>query len=311
MFTKENAITLPLMVLLYEFSFFNTKKIFNCKPLIPFFLIFFIIPVIWLLTASEKFQAGHSYVATISSTQYFLTESRVMLAYIRLVFLPLHQNLDYDFSLSKSIFEGPVLFSFAFLALVFYFALRLFSKYRLISFSIFWFFLALLPESSFFPFADVIVEHRLYLPMVGFSMFLAGGMYYLMDKDNFRVMLLALLMIIACNSVLTYQRNKVWKDDLTLWVDTVRGSPDKARPLNNLGEVYLDMGHFTQALIYLNKALEIDPGYANAYYNRGLVYYYLNDFKKAREDEREARKLGYVVRSKIINDLNIAFAGEK
>ena len=48
-------------------------------------------------------------------------------------------------------------------------------------------------------------------------------------------MVIALTMIIACNSVLTYQRNKVWKDEFTLWDDTVRKSPHKARPYNNRG----------------------------------------------------------------------------
>ena len=36
MFTKENTVTLPLMILLYEFSFFKFKKISNLKYLFPF-----------------------------------------------------------------------------------------------------------------------------------------------------------------------------------------------------------------------------------------------------------------------------------
>ena len=37
MFTKEITITLPLMILLYEFSFLRTKKSLNWKYLDPFF----------------------------------------------------------------------------------------------------------------------------------------------------------------------------------------------------------------------------------------------------------------------------------
>ena len=79
----------------------------------------------------------------ISSMHYLLTQFRVMVTYIRLVFLPLNQNLDYDYPISKSIFELPVLISFLFLIIILFFAKRLFSKYRLVSFSIFWFFLTL------------------------------------------------------------------------------------------------------------------------------------------------------------------------
>ena len=48
-------------------------------------------------------------------------------------------------------------------------------------------------------------------------------------------MVIVLTMIIVCNSVLTYQRNKVWKDEFTLWNDAVRKSPHKARPYTNRG----------------------------------------------------------------------------
>ena len=145
-----------------------------------------------------------------------------MVTYIRLVFLPLNQNLDYDYPIFKSIFALPVLSSCLFLIIVLFSAQRLFSKYRLVSFSIFWFFLTLLPESSVIPLADVIVEHRLYLPLAGYSMFLVSGVYYLLGKNSLKMMVIVLTMIIGCNSVLTYQRNKVWRDDLTLWNDVVK-----------------------------------------------------------------------------------------
>src|SRR5208282_4959482 len=116
-----------------------------------------------------------------------------------------------------------------FLLVILYGALRLFSRYRLISFSIFWFFLTLLPESSFLPLQDVIFEHRLYLPMAGYSIFLAGSMYYLFGphaghsslfgKKNIKTMVNILTVIIVCNSILTYQRNTIWKNEITLLND--------------------------------------------------------------------------------------------
>jgi len=314
MFTKENAITLPLMIVLYEFSFFRTNR----RVAIPFLLIFLIIPLTWTLSESEKFQARHSFFTNISSMQYLLTEFRVILTYIRLAFLPYHQNLDYDYSHSKSIFEVSTFSSFIFLIVILLFAKRMFSKYRLVSFSIFWFFLTLLPESSFFPFADVIEEHRLYLPLAGYSMFLVSGAYYVIvtychfespslrsragsgrrilrhlkilrcAQDDKRLWLVVLMMIIACYSVLTYQRNKVWKDEFTLWSDVVRKSPHKARPYNSLGLIYEKQGNSTEALGLYNKAIEIFPNYAEAYNNRGLLYYKQDNFTAALSDYNKA-----------------------
>ena len=203
MFTKEITITLPLMVLLYEFSFLKTKKGFDWAYLFPFMLAIFIIPITMFFTVS-----GHSIssqeieMSFRRSIEYFLkqylsTQFRVVCTYIRLVFLPINQNLDYDYSISKSIFEWPAFLSFLFLMAILFFAQRLFLKYRLLSFSIFWFFLTLLPESSLFPIQDVIFEHRLYLPLVGYSIFLVSGVYYLLGKNAIKTMVIVLTMIIA------------------------------------------------------------------------------------------------------------------
>ena len=113
----------------------------------------------------------------ISPWHYLLTQFRVMVTYIRLLFIPIHQNLDYDYPIAKSLLELPILASLIFLGSILTIAVRVFSKYRLISFGIFWFFLTLLPESSIIPIKDVIYEHRLYLPMVGFSIFFSGVYY--------------------------------------------------------------------------------------------------------------------------------------
>ena len=269
--------------------------------------------------------------------RYFLTESRVVLTYIRLVFLPLHQNLDYDFSLSKSVFEGPVLFSFACLISVLYFAKRMFVRYRLISFSIFWFFLTLLPESSFFPFVDVIFEHRLYLPMAGFSLFLASAAYYLFRDKTIIKMCLVSGMIVALYSILTYQRNKIWDNEITLWSDVVIGSPHKARPYDIRGIAYarggeLDLaiadynkaveifpsfteayfnrgianakqGNYSRALTDYSKAIELNPGFSAAYEQRAVIYYQLKDYGKAWDDVRKAKSTGFAPNPELIKRL--------
>ena len=189
MLTKEIAITLPLMIVLYEFSFFNVKKNFRWSYLVPFLLTIFIIPLTLLLTKariSQVIQGISQGPGGVLPMHYFLTQFRVMVTYIRLAFLPLHQNLDYDYPVFKNIFAFPVLSSLSFLIIVLFWAKRVFSKYRLVAFSIFWFFLTLLPESSFFPQQDIIFEHRLYLPLVGYSLFLVSGLYYLLDKKTIR-----------------------------------------------------------------------------------------------------------------------------
>ena len=75
-------------------------------------------------------------------------------------------------------------------------------------------------------------------------------------------MVIVLLIITSCYAILSYRRNFIWKDDLTLWNDIVHKSPKKARPYNNRGLAYDEQGNFTQAISDYNKAIEINPNLA-------------------------------------------------
>ena len=294
MFTKENAITLPLVTLLYEFSFFEGKKGLNWWRLGPFMLTVFIIPLTIFFTHARQFQDIQKFVKEPGGTspmEYLLTQFRVIVAYIRLIFLPFNQNLDHDYPIAKSIFELPVLISFLFLEGILISAKQLFSKYRLVSFSICWFFLTLSLESSLLPLKNIIFEHRLYLPLVGYSIFLVSGMYYLWGKNTIKGMVIVLTIIVIVNSILTYQRNKVWINEYTLWNDAVHGSPHKARPYNNLGVACFRRGDLAQAMVDYNKAIDLDPHYTEAYYNRGLVYEKKGNRTQAMSEYAQALKL--------------------
>jgi len=313
MFSKENAVTLPLMVILYEFFFFGPPKRVVDKYAFSFLPLLSIIPLTVLLAKSGRFQAVYDMSAgsdTISPWHYFLTQLRVLVTYVRLDFLPFNQNFDYDYPVFKSIFELPVFSGFMFLIAVICFAVHLFSKYRIVSFAIFWFLLTLLPESSFLPLKDVIFEHRLYLPLAGYSIFLASGAYYLWGKNNIYGLLMALSLIIACYAFLTFQRNKVWRDEITLFNDTVQKSPHKARPYSSLGVAYIDQGNFTRALFDLNKVIAIDPSFRHAYFNRGAFYEMQGDLARAISDYDQAIKINpmdaeaYFNRGNIYNKQN-------
>ncbi|MBF0571615.1 MAG: tetratricopeptide repeat protein [Candidatus Omnitrophica bacterium] len=299
MFTKENAVTLPLMILFYEYSFLNTKKSFNWRILAPFLLTIFIVPVTFLFIKSQVFQSMHgdlrAHGGVITPMHYFLTQFRTMVTYIRLLFIPLNQNLDYDYPIFKNILELPVLISFLFLTVIFYWAKRLFLRYRLFSFSIFWFFLTLtIPESSFWAMGGIIFEHRLYLPLAGFSIFLVSGAYYLWGKNRIKMMVMVLAMIIGWNSLLTYQRNNIWKDNITLWNDAVLKSPYKPGPYFSRGAGYFNQGNFDRAMVDFNKAIAIDPdNHIEPYINRGLIYESRGEFIKAIADYTKAIKISF------------------
>lgn len=71
---------------------------------------------------------------------------------------------------------------------------------------------------------------------------------------------------------LTYERNKVWTDDVALWEDVVAKAPDNARAHNNLGRALAVNGRDFEAILEFKKAINILPNYALAYMNMAVSY---------------------------------------
>ena len=114
-----------------------------------------------------KFKTLRDYVfGEFTMGQRLLTQTRVVLYYLSLIFYPnpSRLNLDYDFPLSYSLFN-PFTTFLSLILIIGLIALGVYlaKKQRLISFCIFWFLGNLVIESSVIPLA-IIFEHRIYMP---------------------------------------------------------------------------------------------------------------------------------------------------
>ncbi len=224
----------------------------------------------------------------MSRKEYMLTQMNVMRTYLRLLILPVNQNVDYDYPRSKSLQEPKTFFSFLLLVAIFSYAMVVFKRQPLMGFGIFWFFLTLSVESLVTT-TDVINEHRLYLPMVGYSIFLITTSFHALGIKDLRRMMIPLLLIITCYSVLTYRRNFIWKDELTLWGDAVRKSPEKARVYSSRGIAYHMAGDFDKALLDYTKAIALSPNrMETAHTNRGTIYFFRGNIEEAISEYTKA-----------------------
>jgi Flp pilus assembly protein TadD len=315
--TKEISFTLPFMIVLYELIFFRSQSTERRTPnlkrlwvLIPFLLTLLIIPLSLVgadrsagSTIGELREAAQE-TEEIPRGVYFLTQFKVITTYIRLLFLPIQQNLDYDFSLSYSLLDPKTSISFLFLLSIFVAALYLLKRSwktqngygLLISFGILWFFITLSVESSIIPIRDVIFEHRLYLPSVGAIIAFCSVVFYLLGRTKFKLyplpaILVLLLLAVVPLGIVAYQRNHVWKDEGTLWGDVVKKSPGKARGHTNLGLVYYRQGRLEEAVKEYTTAIRLEPDYAEAYNNLGLVYYLQERIEEAIQQYLTALRL--------------------
>ena len=65
-----------------------------------------------------------------------------------------------------------------------------------------------------------------------------------------------------------------------------------ASTYNKRGAAKDDLKDYNGAISDYTKAIEINPNYANAYYNRGISKYYSNDYYGACIDAKKVQDLG-------------------
>ncbi len=109
-------------------------------------------------------------------------------------------------------------------------------------------------------------EHRLYLPMFGFSIVVIYVTFgFLLNRRSEATAILGL--IILSLGTTTFMRNKVWQDSVTLWNDVVSKNELNFRGYNNLGAASAKLGKFKEAIGDCSKALNIKPDFAEAHNN--------------------------------------------
>jgi tetratricopeptide (TPR) repeat protein len=307
--TKEIAFTLPVTILLYEFMFFKGKKGRRIVYLLPLLLTLVIIP--FSLTGVDKpvgeliGDVGEKTIVAkdLSRWDYLITEFRVLVTYMRLIFAPFYQNLDYDYPIYRSLFNAEVILSLLFHLFLFSAAVYLLyrsnfrdSTLRLVSFGIFWFFITLSVESSFIP-LQAIYEHRMYLPSVGVFMAIIAVLFIVVERLRGKWLGIegkvigTLVIIVVVLTGMSYARNKVWQTGEALWKDVIKKSPKKARGYFNLGNSYRSHGKLVKAVEHYKIAIELDPDITQFHSNLAVTYEQLGRMDEAIEQYRIAIRL--------------------
>lgn len=223
-----------------------------------------------------------------SSTIYLLTEFKIIVFYyLKMIAFPINQNIDPDFPIATGMTDVSTQWALLILFSALLIGIFLYKKNPLITFGIFWFYITILPTSSFIPLVDTVAEHRVYLPIIGIVILVSTilSSFYNIQQINSTKRIISYLSFVLFPilffSVLTVQRNFIWKDEISLWYDATKKSPGKPRAFNNLGEAYEKQEEYLKAIPALKKAIAISPGYDYAHNNLGTVYGKLNQLDLA------------------------------
>ena len=257
---KETALALPLLIVL--FVGLNSRL---ARWIISTVALMSIAALAILARLGEE-TVGVGTLDEVGPWSYFLTEIRVFYTYLRLLVVPYPQSLEYDFQVVRSVFQLPVLGGLAGLGLLVAVSVWLLRhpRYHWAGIGGLSFFILLAPTSSVIPSLDFAFEHRLYMPMLGFSVFAAFCLSRLKRKN------VAVGVIVFLLGSLTLDRGRVWASEVTLWEDTVLKAPGKARAWFNLGGAHLASNPLRAREAFL-KAIELEEEFPEALYNLGVI----------------------------------------
>jgi tetratricopeptide (TPR) repeat protein len=220
-----------------------------------------------------------------TASQHVLTEFRVVSRYIFVILFPLPKMLVFDwwgFPVSESlIYPMTTLFSAILIVTLLTFSLWKIKRFPLLCFGILWYLIGISLESFFALGSDLYFEHRNYLPSSGLFIGVAGQMtIFLWSRMHRKHILLFIVIIGAVLGGLTFIRNSVWKDSLTLWSDTLSKAPSNIRAMMALGNVHLTLADFRDAEKYYREVVLISAKdqrlhfLDDAVYSLGMLFLY-------------------------------------
>jgi tetratricopeptide (TPR) repeat protein len=270
--SKEQAVILPAALLwtdlfLHGYSF---KEVWKARRRL--YLALTVVAAVGLVMTwsilREARSAGFD-IPGLAWYQYFFTQLRVVFLYIRLFLFPIQQNADYDIPLSHTLFEHGAIFGLAGLVALVWAALRVRQRYALATYGLILFLILLAPTSSLIPIKDLAAERRLYLPVIGLTVVCVQFALALKQRSRAAVACLCVLVVFA---FATYDRCRVWANQIAFWEDTLPKSPMKTRGYQHLMMAYVKSGRCVDALSLARrapgevaKAPEFLVNWANAY----------------------------------------------
>jgi len=290
--SKPMAVTLPFVLLLYDY--FIEKK-FNSVTVIkklPFFILSFIFGIITIIAQKSagniRQEQSFTFIGNILNACYGI------IFYLQKMFLPLKLSCIYPFTTGKYKLSSSILI-ISFILVIILLAILIYNihkrKNSKFLFGTLFFLITILPVLNIIPVGRGIPADRYtYIPLIGLFYLISELLYYLYYKEKkLRLIIIpGLVIVIMVLAYLTHERCNVWKDSIALWSDVINKYPEYAMAYNSRGIEYANRNELEKSISDYNKAIAIDPGYAEAFNHRGIVYFMKGEYEKALNDYQHA-----------------------
>ena len=335
--TKVVVITLPLILILYDYMFYEKAEskgeaLGIMQRLKGFFTVnsrfslikhlpFWIVTVLYLLLR-RAVMGSTGVMNVVNKTKplvlavgdqinrtylYQLSQIKATLVYLKLWFFPVGLTVDHHVKLIDIFKDNYIWYYILAFIVLLSLVVLLYKKDKRITFFFAWFIITLLP-TSLLPLNTVMAEKRIYLSGIGIAgvvnaLFIRVYLRYVMKKGVlYKLFITLIIIIVFIYSVGTFARNRVWKDEYSLWSDAVKKSPDSPLSYQMLGEGYMLKGELNKAINAFERSISLNPRDGRVYNSLGIAFYRKGLFNRAIDSFKKAKFLS-PRRSEIYNNL--------
>jgi len=280
LFTKESAIFVPFLIIVYSLFFLKEKK-FLARVWPVLFLGWGVIFITWIYLRSIALSG--SPLGSYNPVDLFkaiFTNSPAIILYLGKVILP------FNLSTLPTLVDSTLVYGWIGLLLILVLVLVSKNKdWKMMVFGLGWFLAFLLP--SFIRvggFVPDFLEHRIYLPLIGLFLFFASlfpFQNFNLKKAEFFYPACFLILVLAS---FTFIQSGYFRDKISYWSSAVKTSPHHPLAHRNLGAMYYLDGRQNEAEKEFLEALKINPNEEMAHNNLGLIYMARRDYEKAQKE---------------------------
>jgi tetratricopeptide (TPR) repeat protein len=297
--SKENAVLLPMSLLLLDLFLIQGLERRNVKKNLAVFFAMVLIPlgVALILRDLSEFSLknligsyGHR---DFTFVERLLTQPRVLLLYLSLLFYPMpgRLSLAHDVSISHGFLEPPsTILAILFITFLLGITIIKSRKWPWPCYCVLFFFLNHSIESTIFP-LELVFEHRNYLPsmllFVPVAILMFKGIEALSYKKSMKTAFCTfIVLVLVGQGHSAFMRNFAWKTEESIWLSAIDHSPNLRRPYHNLGRYYGSLGEREKEIASYLHALELDKDSHGE--TRPITHFNLAVAYRARGEEDKA-----------------------
>jgi tetratricopeptide (TPR) repeat protein len=281
---KEPAITFPVILVAYDLSFKRPGSVLPWRRYLPYAAV----TVLYLAARAHALggMAPFNRYAALTASETIINIISLFPQYLRMLLVPTGLNAFYTFHPAGSLVEPRVLLSLLITAIFLSALVISFKKNRPVFFSLALLVIPLLP-ALYLPALgeNPMAERYLYLPSVGFVLLAGLAVTWLLSRMPGRMskalsaVVLAAFVGAGIGAIVC--RTSVWKDEFSLWADTVAKSGDSATAHRYYGYGLYTQNKLPEAIEQYKISLEIDGKDPDAHHNLAVAYHRLGRLDEA------------------------------